>query len=111
MKLIDLTCSKCGATLQVNSDLKKCMCQYCGNEMLIDDEVVHIQIGNGSNFGYQQEMGRQKFKEQLGVVDNQISQLKTKINNYEAKQGLHILMIIIDVLVLVLANFIALEVK
>ena len=33
MKLIDLTCSRCGAQLKVNKDLKKCMCQYCGNEM------------------------------------------------------------------------------
>ena len=44
MKLIDLTCSKCGATLQVNPDLKKCMCQYCGNEMLIDDETIHHNL-------------------------------------------------------------------
>ena len=111
MKLIDLTCSKCGATLQVNPDLKKCMCQYCGNEMLIDDEVVHIQLDNGSNFGYQQEMGRQKFKEQLGTIDNQISQLKTTIKICETKQGSHIFVIISTVLVLILANFIALGVQ
>lgn len=44
MKLIDLTCSKCGATLQVNPELSKCICQYCGNEMLIDNEVQHHLI-------------------------------------------------------------------
>lgn len=58
MKLIDLTCSKCGAQLKVNSTLKKCMCQYCGNEMLIDDEVIHHNLDNGFNFGYQAELGR-----------------------------------------------------
>lgn len=41
MKLIDLTCSKCGAQLKVNKDLKKCMCQYCGNEIhLSQDKTV-----------------------------------------------------------------------
>lgn len=65
MKLIDLTCSKCGATLQVNQDLRKCMCQYCGNEMLIDDEIIHHSIDNGFDFGYQAELGRiQAQKEQ-----------------------------------------------
>lgn len=58
MKLIDLTCSKCGAQLKINSTLKKCMCQYCGNEMLIDDEVIHHNLENGFNFGYQAELGR-----------------------------------------------------
>lgn len=58
MKLIDLTCSKCGATLQVNPELTKCMCQYCGNEMLIDNEVQHHSLDNGFEFGYQAELGR-----------------------------------------------------
>lgn len=60
MKLIDLTCSKCGATLQVNPELSKCMCQYCGNEMLVDDETVHHQVDNGFEIGYQAELGRQQ---------------------------------------------------
>ncbi len=60
MKLIDLNCSKCGAQLKVNADLKKCMCQYCGNEMLIDDEVIHHQIDNGQDFGYQAQLGKQQ---------------------------------------------------
>lgn len=41
MELIDLTCSKCGAQLKVNKDLKKCICQYCGNEIhLSQDKTV-----------------------------------------------------------------------
>lgn len=58
MKLIDLTCTKCGAQLKVNADLKKCMCQYCRNEMLIDDETIHHNLDNGFDFGYQAELGR-----------------------------------------------------
>lgn len=62
MKLISLTCDKCNATLQVNPELKRCICQYCGNEMLIDDESiqVHHQMDNAYQTGYQMEMGRQQ---------------------------------------------------
>ena len=35
MKLIDIKCDKCGAMIQVNAELPKCMCQYCGNEIQI----------------------------------------------------------------------------
>lgn len=65
MKLIDLTCSKCGATLQVNPELTKCMCQYCGNEILIDNEVQHHSLDNGFEFGYQAEMGRQQAQQEM----------------------------------------------
>lgn len=65
MKLIDLTCSKCGATLQVNPELTKCMCQYCGNEMLIDNEVQHHSLDNGFEFGYQAEMGKQQAQQEM----------------------------------------------
>lgn len=38
MELIDLKCSMCGAQLKVNKDLKKCMCQYCGNEIHLSQD-------------------------------------------------------------------------
>lgn len=63
MKLIDLTCNKCGAQLKVNAELSKCMCQYCGNEMLIDQEVIHHKIDNAFDAGYQAELGRMKAQE------------------------------------------------
>lgn len=62
MKLISLECSGCGAKLEINPELKKCMCQYCGKEMLIDDEVKKVEhrLENGFEFGYHQELGRMK---------------------------------------------------
>ena len=65
MKIINLTCNNCGAQLKVNANLKKCMCPYCGNEALIDDEVVHHKIDDGFNFGYQAEMGRLKAQQDM----------------------------------------------
>lgn len=65
MKLIDLTCNKCGAQLKVNAELSKCMCQYCGNEMLIDQEIIHHKIDNAFDAGYQAELGRIKAQEDI----------------------------------------------
>lgn len=63
MRLVDINCSKCNGQMKVNPDLKKCICIYCGNEMYIDDEIVHHRIENGFSFGYEQEMGRLKAQE------------------------------------------------
>ena len=71
MKLVDLTCTKCGATLKVNSELTKCMCQYCGNEMLVDQEVQKHEFTNGFDFGYQAELGRQKAQQDLEIKKQQ----------------------------------------
>lgn len=37
MKIVELKCSKCRATLEVNSELNEISCNYCGNKMIIDD--------------------------------------------------------------------------
>lgn len=42
MKLVDLTCPKCGAAIQVDSEKEFCFCTYCGAKMLIDKGVTHI---------------------------------------------------------------------
>ena len=44
MKLITLTCPKCGAQMEVNPELEAIICNYCGNKMLIDREVVDKKL-------------------------------------------------------------------
>ena len=34
-----MTCPHCGSALKVDADRQKAFCQYCGTELLIDDEV------------------------------------------------------------------------
>lgn len=60
MKLIDTTCPKCGANLRVDADRQSAYCEYCGAQLLIDDEVQHLQIDNAENAGYAFEKGRQR---------------------------------------------------
>lgn len=60
MKLISTVCPNCGASLQVDADKKKLTCNYCGNDILIDDEVKHVQYDNAEETGYNFEKGRQR---------------------------------------------------
>ncbi len=47
MKLIDLNCPSCGANMKANAELKKAICNFCGHEIIIDDEKISIEITNG----------------------------------------------------------------
>ena len=60
MKLINTTCPKCGANLRIDADRKQAFCEYCGTQILIDDEVQHLQIDNAESAGYAFEKGRQR---------------------------------------------------
>ncbi len=60
MKLIDTTCPKCGANLHIDADCQSAFCEYCGGQILIDDEVQHLQIDNAENAVYALEKGRQR---------------------------------------------------
>ncbi len=44
MKLIQLDCPQCGAKLEVDSDRQFVFCQYCGNKILIDDEITRSEV-------------------------------------------------------------------
>ena len=67
MKLIDTTCPKCGANLRIDADRKSAFCEYCGAQILIDDEVQHLQIDNAENAGYAFEKGRQRAQHEVYV--------------------------------------------
>lgn len=70
MKLVDMKCPNCGAKLQVNSELKKATCNYCGQDFAIDDEVQHLQYDNVEQAGYEFEKGRQRAKAEQQAAMN-----------------------------------------
>lgn len=44
MKTINLRCPSCGAQLDISKDRKECFCSYCGEKILIDDEINRSEI-------------------------------------------------------------------
>lgn len=60
MKLVETTCPNCGAALRVNMDRGYCFCEYCGTQLILDDEAQHIHLDNAEQAGYEFERGRQR---------------------------------------------------
>ena len=55
MKLIEITCPKCKATMKVDKSKKELNCEYCGNKILIDDEVKKVKILHAGQITEEQE--------------------------------------------------------
>ena len=68
MKIVDTTCKKCGANLHIDAGCKSAFCEYCGAQILIDDEVQHMQIDNAESAGYAFEKGRQRAQSEAQVM-------------------------------------------
>ena len=59
MKLIGIMCPHCGAKLQTTPNAKILSCDYCNNDVMIDDEVKRVRLADAEQAGYEFEMGRQ----------------------------------------------------
>ena len=46
MKIVDLTCTKCGSNLQINYEdgMTTAFCQYCGQKILLDPEAIEVNV-------------------------------------------------------------------
>ena len=80
MKLIDTTCPKCSANLRVDADMQSAFCEYCGAELLIDDEVQHLQIDNAESAGYAFEKGWQRAQQEAQMPMEYSAPLAPKKN-------------------------------
>lgn len=60
MKLVDIRCPHCGATVKIDPTNKNATCEYCGSVLLVADEPQHIQYDNAEEAGYKFEKGRQR---------------------------------------------------
>ena len=69
MKLVDISCPRCGAGLTITDSTKTVHCEYCNHEFIVDDEIIHVahSINDAEQLGYDLEAGRQRYmREQEG---------------------------------------------
>ena len=52
-KFVDAKCTNCGAKLEVNPNMKKASCSYCGAEFLVEQAInnYHVQLTGNMNIG------------------------------------------------------------
>ncbi|MBR4178790.1 MAG: hypothetical protein IKR57_05550 [Bacilli bacterium] len=72
MKLIKLKCESCGAILEVNSELDKVTCIFCGNEQLIDDEATTLKRVEEAKLKARKENHEQTLKEKEDLLEQEI---------------------------------------
>ncbi|MBR4458573.1 MAG: zinc ribbon domain-containing protein [Clostridia bacterium] len=58
MKMIDLTCPNCGASLNIGEGMEKVFCMHCGHQLLIDGGKIRADSGSFRQAGYEFERGR-----------------------------------------------------
>ena len=72
MKIIDLTCPKCGATLKPDLDKKTAVCEYCGHQMLIEQDETIEEIrtkARSKAYGYHKGRLEAEALLQVGTID------------------------------------------
>lgn len=64
MKLVELKCKNCGATLKVKPNSNDIHCEHCKANYKLDDEVQHIKYDDMEKAGYDYEKGKQKARQE-----------------------------------------------
>lgn len=80
MKLVDITCPSCGASLSCDEHSLIVECSYCGKVFYLDDEVQRVEhsVKDAERLGYDLEKG--KLKAQREEKDYQNKQIiKSKL--------------------------------
>lgn len=78
MKLISMKCPHCSGTLEVSPDAKQAKCPYCNTQILIDDEVQHVQFDNSEQAGYDFEKGRIKAQQDAALRQAEIERARVR---------------------------------
>lgn len=78
MNLIKMQCEKCGATLEVDTDLEKNYCQYCGSELLIDDEATKLKRIEDVKLKARKNNHEQSLKERDDLLQQEVKEQEIK---------------------------------
>ena len=90
MELKSMNCPNCAHPVKVDMTRKNYFCQYCGSQLLFDDGVqrVHHEVTGGFEFGYQEELGRQKALEEMERKRQEEQQRQQAIRNQQRQEML-----------------------
>ena len=58
MKMQKMTCPACGGTLKLNEWQEFIDCPFCGSQIYLDNEKIHVVYDDMENAGYEFERGR-----------------------------------------------------
>ena len=89
MKLIAIKCPNCGSKLEFTSNSKVVTCEYCGYDIMADDEVKRIKLEDAEQTGY--ELGKGMQRALLEVEETDDDPMKPPGNKEKLIQQLELL--------------------
>ena len=66
MKLISVKCPNCGSKLEFTPNSKTVTCEYCGYDIMVDDEVKRIKLDDAEQTGYDLGKGLHRALQEAG---------------------------------------------
>jgi len=93
VKLVEVKCPNCNASLKVDENKKNISCDYCGTNFMLDDNTVHVkhimagQITDEQEF-INAETNLNKLKDYSASYKGYLSLSKRYVNNEEVWIGL-----------------------
>ena len=75
MKMYQLNCPACGATVEIEQDRKSMFCSYCGSKIYLDDGVKRVEITKKINY-HQTYTDEAKIREHERKEKIQLKQLE-----------------------------------
>ena len=100
MKMYQLNCPACGATVEIEQDRKSMFCSYCGSKIYLDDGVKRVEITKNINY-HQTYTDEAKIREHERKEKIQLKQLEYE--EREKKRNDRVVFICIGILFLVAA--------
>ena len=86
MKLISVKCPNCGSKLEFTPNSKTVTCEYCGYDIMVDDEVKRIKLDNAEQTGYDLGKGLHRALQEAGEEVTKIRQSlqRTRKDSYSS---------------------------
>ena len=84
MKIIPVSCPKCGASFEIDEGRKTCFCQYCGTQIFIDDGTVNAKIEQNINYRGEHTS---VFKDEARLKELEIEKIKAEHEIKEAARN------------------------
>ena len=84
MNLVDAKCTSCGAGLKLDEKLERAYCQYCGNELIVEQAISKIKIDRSDEFDNLLILARDELKsknyEEVNIICKKLREINP--NNY-----------------------------
>ena len=91
MKVISFDCPSCGAKLNSDLDRKKVFCEYCGREIIFDDEFQKVVLDSQNIKDLADEINKGAADMQNKGADDdlitKVCRIKNSLNEYQAVQA------------------------